>query len=43
MKVTNMRTNLAHGMRAALRGKEKFFPMNRKGVERGFIFALEGE
>ncbi|MFO7459221.1 MAG: 2-oxoacid:acceptor oxidoreductase family protein [Desulfatiglandales bacterium] len=29
------------GMEAALRGKEKFFPLNRKGIERGFAFISE--
>jgi len=31
-----------HGMEAALKGKEKFFPLNRKGIERGFAF-VEGQ
>ena len=32
-----------HGMHAALKGKEKFFPMNEKGIERGFAFAKDGK
>jgi 2-oxoglutarate ferredoxin oxidoreductase subunit gamma len=31
------------GMEAALKGKNKFFDMNRKGIERGFTFAAEGK
>jgi 2-oxoglutarate ferredoxin oxidoreductase subunit gamma len=31
------------GMEAALKGKEKFFALNRKGIERGFAFANEGK
>ena len=31
------------GMEAALKGKEKFFPLNRKGIERGFTFISEGK
>ena len=30
------------GMEAALKGKEKFFAMNRKGIERGFSFIQNG-
>jgi 2-oxoglutarate ferredoxin oxidoreductase subunit gamma len=30
------------GMRAALKGKEKFFDMNQKGIERGFSFIQKG-
>jgi 2-oxoglutarate ferredoxin oxidoreductase subunit gamma len=30
------------GMEAALKGKEKFFDVNRKGIERGFSFIQEG-
>jgi 2-oxoglutarate ferredoxin oxidoreductase subunit gamma len=30
------------GMEAALKGKEKFFPLNCKGIERGFAFAKNG-
>ena len=30
------------GMEAALKGKEKFFDMNRKGIERGFSFIQKG-
>ncbi|MBN2124851.1 MAG: 2-oxoacid:acceptor oxidoreductase family protein [Deltaproteobacteria bacterium] len=32
-----------HGMQAALKGKDKFFPMNRKGIERGFVFIRDGK
>jgi 2-oxoglutarate ferredoxin oxidoreductase subunit gamma len=32
-----------HGMRAALKGKDKFFPLNQKGIERGFSFILNGK
>ena len=31
------------GMEQSLQGKEKFFPMNRKGIERGFAFVKEGK
>jgi 2-oxoglutarate ferredoxin oxidoreductase subunit gamma len=31
------------GMEAALKGKEKFFPLNRKGIERGFDFINQGK
>jgi 2-oxoglutarate ferredoxin oxidoreductase subunit gamma len=31
------------GMEKALKGKEKFFPLNRKGIERGFAFIAEGK
>ena len=31
------------GMEAALKGKEKFFELNRKGIERGFSFIAEGK
>ncbi len=31
------------GMRAALKGKEKFFELNTKGIERGFAFIAEGD
>lgn len=30
------------GMRAALKGKEKFFDLNQKGIERGFAFISSG-
>ncbi|MBN1103108.1 MAG: 2-oxoacid:acceptor oxidoreductase family protein [Deltaproteobacteria bacterium] len=30
------------GMEAALKGKEKFFAQNRKGIERGFSFIANG-
>ena len=30
------------GMEAALKGKEKFFGLNRKGIERGFSFIANG-
>ena len=30
-----------HGMEAALKGKDKAFGLNRKGIERGFRFILE--
>lgn len=30
------------GMEASLKGKEKFFPSNRKGIERGFRFIQDG-
>jgi len=30
-----------NGMQAALKGKEKFFEINRKGIERGFRFIEE--
>ena len=31
------------GMEAALKGKEKFFELNQKAIERGFAFAADGE
>ena len=31
----------AKGMQAALKGKEKFFELNQKGIERGFSFVEE--
>jgi 2-oxoglutarate ferredoxin oxidoreductase subunit gamma len=31
------------GMEAALKGKEKFFAQNRKGIERGFAFIADGK
>lgn len=31
------------GMQAALKGKEKFFELNAKGIERGFAYAQEGQ
>ena len=31
------------GMEAALKGKERFFELNRKGIERGFSFISEGK
>ncbi len=31
------------GMQAALKGKEKFFELNRKGIERGFAFVADGK
>ncbi len=31
------------GMKAALKGKEKFFELNQKGIERGFSFIKEGK
>jgi len=31
------------GMKAALKGKEKFFDENRKAIERGFTFGTEGK
>lgn len=31
------------GMKAALKGKEKFFEQNRKAIERGFTFGSEGK
>lgn len=31
------------GMKAALKGKEKFFEMNQKGIERGISFIKEGK
>jgi 2-oxoglutarate ferredoxin oxidoreductase subunit gamma len=31
------------GMEAALKGKEKLFQLNRKGIERGFAFVTEGK
>jgi 2-oxoglutarate ferredoxin oxidoreductase subunit gamma len=32
-----------HGMRAALKGKEKMFSMNEKGIARGFDFIKKGK
>lgn len=42
---TNLLTlnEAVEGMQAALEGKEKFFEMNRKGIERGFIYVTEGK
>jgi 2-oxoglutarate ferredoxin oxidoreductase subunit gamma len=31
------------GMEAALKGKERFFDLNRKGIERGFEFIAENQ
>jgi 2-oxoglutarate ferredoxin oxidoreductase subunit gamma len=31
------------GMEASLKGKERFFDLNRKGIERGFSFISEGK
>jgi 2-oxoglutarate ferredoxin oxidoreductase subunit gamma len=31
------------GMKAALKGKEKFFEVNQKGIERGFAFVAQGK
>jgi 2-oxoglutarate ferredoxin oxidoreductase subunit gamma len=31
------------GMEAALKGKEKFFELNRKGIARGYAFGKEGK
>jgi 2-oxoglutarate ferredoxin oxidoreductase subunit gamma len=31
------------GMEASLKGKERFFSLNRKGIERGFAFVLNGK
>jgi 2-oxoglutarate ferredoxin oxidoreductase subunit gamma len=31
------------GMRAALKGREKLFKINEKGIERGFAFAANGK
>ncbi|MEJ2723987.1 MAG: 2-oxoacid:acceptor oxidoreductase family protein [Deltaproteobacteria bacterium] len=31
------------GMEAALKGKERFFDLNRKGIERGFSFIAKGK
>jgi 2-oxoglutarate ferredoxin oxidoreductase subunit gamma len=31
------------GMEAAMKGKEKFFELNRKAIERGFTFAENGK
>ena len=31
------------GMEAALKGKDKFFELNRKGIERGFAFVADGK
>ena len=30
------------GMKSALKGKEKFFELNQKGIERGFSFIAQG-
>ncbi|MEW5726047.1 MAG: 2-oxoacid:acceptor oxidoreductase family protein [Thermodesulfobacteriota bacterium] len=32
-----------HGMEQALKGKEKFFPLNRAGIERGAAFIRNGK
>ena len=32
-----------HGMHAALKGKEKMFPLNEKGILRGFDFIKKGK
>lgn len=32
-----------HGMQAALKGKEKFFPANQTAIERGFRFVEDGK
>ena len=32
-----------HGMHAALKGKEKMFPLNEKGIARGFEFIKKGK
>jgi len=32
-----------HGMHAALKGKEKMFPLNEKGIARGFEFVKKGK
>jgi len=31
------------GMQAALKGKDKFFSLNQKAIERGFAFAADGK
>ena len=31
------------GMKGALKGKEKFFEVNQKGIERGFAFVIQGK
>lgn len=31
-----------HGMEAAMKGKEKFFQLNRQGIKRGFAFIEQG-
>jgi len=31
------------GMQAALKGKEKFFELNQKAIERGFTFIIDGK
>jgi len=31
------------GMRAALKGKDKFFELNEKAIERGFAFVNNGK
>ena len=31
------------GMEESLKGKEKFFPLNAKGIDRGFVFVNEGK
>jgi 2-oxoglutarate ferredoxin oxidoreductase subunit gamma len=33
----------AHGMRAALKGKDKMFALNEKGIARGFEFIKKGK
>ena len=30
------------GMRAAMKGKDKFFELNEKAIDRGFVFATQG-
>jgi 2-oxoglutarate ferredoxin oxidoreductase subunit gamma len=32
-----------HGMQAALKGKEKMFALNEKGIGRGFDFIKKGK
>jgi 2-oxoglutarate ferredoxin oxidoreductase subunit gamma len=32
-----------HGMQAALKGKEKMFALNEKGIARGFDFIKKGK
>jgi 2-oxoglutarate ferredoxin oxidoreductase subunit gamma len=31
------------GMEESLKGKDQFFPLNRKGIERGFSFVVNGK
>jgi 2-oxoglutarate ferredoxin oxidoreductase subunit gamma len=33
----------AKGMEESLKGKDQFFPLNRKGIERGFAFVRNGK